>query len=199
MRYPFPSLGLRSTVPLALTVAAALAAGGAAAQSSVTTAQSPPAAASAAANRLAREDTAFLKQAAQNGHAEVEGSKLAVSKASTEPVKSFARKMVDDHTKTNNELAALAASKGVEAPTEPSLAQKAKLKLLSAADGVDFDRDYADSLGVKAHEDTIELFQRAATGAKDAEVKAFAAKTLPALKQHLEMAKELKAGVPKSK
>ncbi|CAN7361407.1 DUF4142 domain-containing protein [Rhizobacter sp. LjRoot28] len=186
---------------LAVALAALVAAGSALAQTSGTTAApgatSPATSASAAASRLAREDASFLKQAAQNGHTEVEGSKLAATKATTEPVKTFAQKMVDDHTKTNTELAALASSKGVDVPTEPSVAQKAKLKLLSAADGADFDRRYADMLGVKAHEDTIKLFQKAASGAKDPEVKAFAEKTLPALKEHLEMARKLKAGAPK--
>lgn len=186
---------------LALALAALVATSGALAQASGTTARpgatTPGTSASAPATRLARDDASFLKQAAQNGHAEVEGSKLATTKATTEPVKRFAQKMVDDHTRTNSELATLAASKGVDVPTEPSVAQKAKLKLLAAADGADFDRRYADMLGVKAHEDTIKLFQKAASGAKDPEVKAFAEKTLPALKEHLEMARQLKAGAPK--
>lgn len=185
---------------LAVALAALVAASSALAQTSGTTAApgaTTPAASSAAASRLAREDASFLKQAAQNGHTEVEGSKLAATKATTEPVKTFAQKMIDDHTKTHAELAALASSKGVDVPSEPSVAQKAKLKLLSAADGADFDRRYADMLGVKAHEDTVKLFQKAASGARDPEVKAFAAKTLPALKEHLEMARKLKAGAPK--
>lgn len=151
-------------------------------------------AASAGANssKLARADIAFLNQAAQNGHAEVEGSKLALTKATNAQVKSFAQQMVDDHTKANQELASLASSKGVEVPTEPSLAQKAKMKLLSAADGARFDQRYADSIGVTAHQDTIKLFERASTDAKDPDVKAFAVKTLPTLQHHLQMAQDLK-------
>lgn len=145
-----------------------------------------------AATKPARADAAFMKQAAQNGHAEVEGSKLALTKAVNTQVKGFAQQMVDDHTKSSEELKALAASKGVKLPTEPSMAQKARLKLLQGADGAEFDKRYAEQLGVKAHEDTLKLFQKAAANAKDPDVKAFATKTLPALQHHLQMARELK-------
>jgi putative membrane protein len=150
-----------------------------------------------AGGKLSRADAAFLKQAAQNGHAEVESSKLAVTKAANTQVKGFAQQMVDDHTKANQELAALAASKGVEVPNEPSVAQKAKMKVLSSADGANFDKRYADSMGVAAHQDTIKLFQKAASGANDPDVKAFASKTLSTLQHHLQMAQDLKTATAK--
>lgn len=147
------------------------------------------------ANHLQRQDSAFLKQAAENGNMEVEASKLALSKATNDKVKAFAQQMVDDHSKAGKELADLAASKGVEVSSEPSMLQKGKLKLLGTADGARFDEKYADEVGVKAHEDTVKLFQKAAAEAHDADVKAWATKTLPTLKQHLEHAKSLKAAV----
>ena len=147
-----------------------------------------------AKDQLPRADVAFMKQAAENGHAEVESSQLALSKATDAQVKAFAQQMVDDHTKAGKELAALAASKGVTLPDGPSLVQKAKLKLLSTADGADFDRRYSESMGISAHRETIELFRKAAAEARDPEVKAFASKTLPTLQHHLEMAGKLPAG-----
>lgn len=140
---------------------------------------------------LPRAETAFLKQAAQNGHAEVESSKLALQKAANPEVKRFAQQMVDDHTKANAELKALAAAKGVELPDGPSLMQTGKMKLLGTADGDNFDRRYAEAMGVEAHRDTIELFEKASADATDADVKAFAQKTLPTLKHHLMMAEQL--------
>ena len=80
-------------------------------------------------------------------------------------------------------------------PSEPSTAQKARLKRLEAADGSQFDQRFADELGVKAHEDTVKLFQKAAKDAKDPDVKAWASKTLPTLEQHLVQARELKTAV----
>jgi putative membrane protein len=75
--------------------------------------------------------------------------------------------------------------------------QKSKAKAMSALDGARFDRQYADSMGVKAHEDTLKMFQKAASGARDPDVKAFAAKTVPALEQHLKMSRELRASLGK--
>src|SRR5690606_34856418 len=122
-------------------------------------------------SKLSRADAGFLKQAAQNGHAEIEGSKLALSKGTHPQVKAFAQMMVDDHAKADSALKTLAASKGVDVPAEPSLAQKAKLKLLSTRDGANFDHHYAESIGVAAHEDTVRLFKKAAAEAEDADVK----------------------------
>jgi len=150
-----------------------------------------------AAAAQARSDAAFMKQAAQNGAAEIEASKLAQQKAQRADVKAFAETMVGDHTKVADELKQLAASKKVSLPDGPSMKQKAELKMISAGDDAKFDERYSKSFGVKAHEDTIKLFEDAAAKASDADVKAFAQKTLPGLKHHLEMARTLDAGAGK--
>ena len=139
----------------------------------------------------ARSDSSFLKQAAQNGAAEIEASKIAASKAKSPEVKTFAEKMVADHTKVADELKQLAQSKKVELPDGPSVKQKAELKLVGSAEGDKFDARYSKSFGVKAHVETIEMFEEAAKDSKDADVRAWATKTLPGLKHHLEMAKAL--------
>jgi putative membrane protein len=147
---------------------------------------------SAMAQKLSHAETEFLEQAAQNGHAEVESSKLAQTKATDPKVKSFARQMVTDHTKAGDELKALAATRNLEVPDGPSMLQKAKMQFLSASDGASFDRRYV-SEGVEAHEETVELFEKGALKARDKQVKAFIAKTLPTLKHHLVMARELQS------
>lgn len=143
---------------------------------------------------LDHADTSFMKSAAEAGATEIEASQLAGQKASSAEVKTFAATMVTDHTKVAEELKTLAQQKGVKLPDGPSMIQKAKLKTLSMHKGAAYDKDYAEEIGVKAHEDTIKLFQTASTSAKDADVKAWAAKTLPGLQHHLEMAKTLQAG-----
>jgi putative membrane protein len=150
-----------------------------------------PGASSAPAGKLSHKDSAFLKQAAENGHAEVENSKLALQKSGNAEVKSFAQQMVDDHTKAGQELAALAAAKGVDLPKDPSVMQKGKMKMLSARDGTSFDRHYAESVGVEAHRDTVKLFEKASREADNADIKAFATKTLPTLQHHLQAAEAL--------
>lgn len=144
-----------------------------------------------ARENLSRGDRDFLEKAAHAGLAEVQASQLAMTKATNPAVKTFAQKMVDDHTRVGNELKALAAAKQYEPPTEPALMQKAKMKLLDTADGAKFDQRYVKSMGVEAHEDTVKLFRKASTGARDAEVRAFASKTLPGLQEHLDMARQL--------
>lgn len=146
---------------------------------------------SATTSKLSRADAAFLKQAAENGHAEVAASQVAVQKATHADVKKFAQQMIDDHTKANQELATLASAKGLEVPKEPSMVQKGKMKMLEQRDGTSFDRHYAEAMGVDAHKDTIKLFEKASKGADDAEVKAWATKMLPALQHHLQMAEAL--------
>ncbi len=139
----------------------------------------------------ARSDAAFMKDAAHAGDAEIEASRLAQTKAKSAEVKAFADTMVTDHSKVADELKTLAASKSVTLPDGPSMTQKAELKLIDAGDNDKFDERYAKSFGVKAHESTIKLFEEAAANAKDADVRAWAQKTLPGLKHHLEMAQAL--------
>jgi putative membrane protein len=144
---------------------------------------------------LQGDDKDFVENAAQGGWAEIEGSKLAQTKATSPEVKQFAEQMIQDHTKANEELAALAKQKGYTPPTEPSLMQRTELKALSVVSGETFDKMYASRIGVSAHEDTVEMFEKAAKDAKDPDIKAFAAKTLPTLQHHLEMAKAMQQKV----
>lgn len=148
-------------------------------------------AALAAAPAHAKSDESFMKDAAHAGAAEIEASKLAQTKAKNADVKAFADSMIADHTKVADELKALAAKKNVKLPDGPSVTQKAELKLIDAGDNDKFDERYAKHFGVNAHKDTIKLFEDAAKNAKDPEVKAWAEKTLPGLKHHLEMAQAL--------
>lgn len=149
-----------------------------------------------APTKLDSGDRDFMENAAQAGHLEVEGSKLVLEKARSGEVKTFAQKMIDDHGKAGQQLAALAKSKGYEVPTEPSLVQKARLQALGLRDE-GFDKAYADEIGVGAHEDAVELFEKASNDVKDPDVKQFAIQTLPTLQQHLQMAKTLKQATDK--
>jgi putative membrane protein len=150
------------------------------------------------ADNVSLGDKRFLKAAAQSGEYEIEGSKIAQNKAKSAEVKTFAKHLIDDHTKAAAELKALASKKGVELPAKPSLLQQASLKLLDMHKGADFDDEYAENVGVDAHESAVEDFSDAAEDAKDPDVKAFAQKTLPTLQKHLEMAKALRVKTDKA-
>ncbi|RXZ36791.1 DUF4142 domain-containing protein [Oxalobacteraceae bacterium CAVE-383] len=147
----------------------------------------------ASAADLSSKDKKFMTDAAEAGQTEIKASKIALEKNRSPAVKDFAETMVGDHTTVADELAKLAASKNVKLPDGPSTMQNAKIAILSKLDGATFDKQYASIIGISAHEDAVKLFQDAATNAKDPDVKQFAAKTLPGLQHHLEMAKRLKA------
>ncbi len=128
-------------------------------------------------------DRAFVKRATMDGIAEVELGKLAADKASSDDVKTFAKQMVDDHTKANDELKTLAASKGIDLPTDTDKSHKAKMSKLQNLSGAEFDKAYVKEQ-IKDHDSALKLFRKEADKGKDADLKSFAQKTVPALEQH---------------
>jgi putative membrane protein len=146
-----------------------------------------PAAAQTHANRSTADRT-FMMKAAQGGMAEVELGTLAKNNGSSPDVKEFGSKMVDDHTAANNELKQIAAKENVTLPTSLDAKDQALKDRLSKLSGPAFDKAYMAAM-VKDHEHDVTEFRREASSGQDPEVKQFAAKTLPTLQGHLEMAK----------
>ncbi|WP_223590772.1 DUF4142 domain-containing protein [Pseudomonas sp. A-R-19] len=149
---------------------------------------------------LAATSNDFVDKAAAGGIAEVEASRMALEKSASADVKEFANMMITDHSKANDELAALAKKYDIEVPDSTTLTKQAKEKILDMRDE-SFDAAYADNQ-VKAHEEAIELFKKEANTVTDdrvkgaTELKGFAQKMLPALEKHLGMAKTLQAAHP---
>lgn len=141
---------------------------------------------------LAAEGENFVDEASAKGIAEIETAKMALDKGTSEDVKQFAQKMIDDHTKANQELAQLAQAKDLEMSDEAMLMDKAKAMILKLRDGENFDEAYANNQ-VVAHEQTIEMYQDYVEGGENADLKQFAQKTLPKLEEHLKQAKDLQA------
>jgi putative membrane protein len=133
----------------------------------------------------------FMTTAAQGGMAEVQLGRLAAERGSSEAVKQFGQHMVMDHSKANQELTTLAQRKNVSLPQEVNSDQKSEADKLAKLSGADFDKEYIDYM-VKDHEEDAKEFQEQSKEGKDADVKAFAAKTLPVIQGHLKMAQEIK-------
>lgn len=149
-------------------------------------------------NALPRGDQNFVMEAAKGGLAEVELGNLAKEKAQNQQVKDFASRMVEDHSKANDELKTIASSKGVQLPaTVDKSTQKEKDKL-SKLSGAKFDREYMSHM-VKDHKKDVKEFSKEAKAAKDTEVKNFASTTLPTLQEHLQMAQSTEQAVKNSK
>ncbi|HEY4659944.1 MAG TPA: DUF4142 domain-containing protein [Terriglobales bacterium] len=140
--------------------------------------------------KLAPADKQFIKKAAQGGLAEVQLGQLATEKADSPDVKQFGQKMVDDHSKANDQLKQVASNKGVTVPDKLSAkdaATKARLEKLS---GKAFDRAYMRDM-VMDHTKDVSEFRTEAKTAKDPDVKSFASQTLPTLQDHLKQAKSI--------
>jgi putative membrane protein len=144
-----------------------------------------------AAMMVSSGDKKFMMTAAQGGMAEVEMARLALERGSSEEVKTYAQRMVDDHTKANEELMVIAQSKGVALPTAPDAKHTAVKEKMMKLSGAAFDREYVMMAGHKDHEKMEKLFRDESTKGKDADVKGFAAKTLPVVREHLAMARAL--------
>jgi len=133
----------------------------------------------------------FVKEVSMSDIFEIESSKLAVQKGSA-ATKAFAQQMIDAHQKTSSELKGLIDGGKVMAPaaTGMSDAQKKSFDELKNLSGKDFDDAY-QSDQEDAHEDAVDVFKRYASEGDNADLKAWAAKTLPALEHHLKMAEDL--------
>ena len=139
---------------------------------------------------LSSGDRKFAMEAAMGGMMEVELGKMAAQLGSTDAVKQFGQKMVDDHSKVNDELKQLATTKGITLPTELDQKHKNELAKMQKLTGAGFDKAYSKSM-LSDHEKDVAAFEKQSTKGADADLKAFAAKQLPTLQEHLQMAKAL--------
>ena len=139
-------------------------------------------------------DQGFVIKAAHGGMAEVELGKLAVDKAASDEVKKFGQRMVDDHGKANEELKTLAQNKQITLPTDVDAKDKALHDRLARLSGAAFDRAYMQAM-LADHQKDVNEFRTEARAGKDADVKGWAAKTLPTLEEHLKLAQSANRAV----
>lgn len=136
-------------------------------------------------------DQKFVDKALEAGRAEVELSQLALQKSTSEKIKSFAQKMVDDHSKASLDLKTIAQGKNLDIPLEMDAAHTKALKKLQTLEGASFDANYID-LMVEDHDKSVSLFVAASADKKlDTQLQAFAQKILPVLREHLAHVKAL--------
>jgi putative membrane protein len=138
---------------------------------------------------------AFVQKVSIGGAFEIESSQLALDRTQNSDIRRFAQKMVDDHTGLSEKLNSLLPSTGIS-PTQivgslDSRHQKMLDKLKVASSG-DFDSDYVSDQ-TKAHRESVGLFKDYSKAGEDAALKNFAAQTLPILREHQKMVRELKA------
>jgi putative membrane protein len=140
--------------------------------------------------KLSHGDKKFIEDAAKGGMFEVQSGQLAAQKASDAQVKEFANKLVQDHTKANDELKQIAEARGVQMPDKEKWMDRHEINKLQKLSGDKFDHEFAQH-EVKDHEKDIKKFAKATSNLKDPDLKAWADKQLPVLRQHLAMAQKL--------
>ena len=141
-------------------------------------------------------DNDFATQAAEGGMTEVKAGELAVKMGTAASVKSLGKMMVTDHTKAGNELKAIAAKNNITLPTAIPADKQQKLDALATLKGADFDKAFVDMME-EGHTNTIALFMTEGAKGTNADLKAFATKTLPTLNHHMEMVTSAKDAVNK--
>jgi putative membrane protein len=139
---------------------------------------------------VTEDDANWAVEVANAGMTEVELSKLAQDKATSQRLKDFANMMVTDHTKAGDQLKQLAASKNITLPAGLSDKSQKKLDDLNKKTGADFDKAYRDDM-LDDHKDAVDKFQKASNDLKDADLKSFATQTLPTLQMHLDSIKAI--------
>lgn len=145
---------------------------------------------STAASSLSATDKKFVMKAAQGSKMEVELGNLALQNASSDAVKQFAERMVNDHKKAGEELASMASQKGVTLPADMAADGKKMHGKMAKLQGAAFDKAYMQHM-VKDHQKDVAEFEKQSNSGSDSDLKAWASKTLPTLREHLDQARSI--------
>ncbi len=139
---------------------------------------------------LSTSDAAFMTTAARGGLAEVEMGQLAQRNGRSPAVKRFGQQMVSHHGRSNQEMVALVQQKQVTPPASMGAEHQRIYDDLAKLRGGAFDRAYAQAM-VRDHQEDLRVYQAEAQNGTDPDVKAFAARHVPILQEHLRMAQRL--------
>ena len=150
----------------------------------------PPPTPVPAAPVLSQRDRDFINQAATGGLAEIRLGQLAIQQATSPAVRKFGQHMIDQHTRVDQQLGEIAQARGVTLPSTLDPAQEEIMAQLAEEHGSRFNLDYLHNQ-VAAHQAQLELFQQEVSDGTDADLKAFAAQTIPVIQRHLAQAQRL--------
>jgi putative membrane protein len=148
----------------------------------------PPASAQSAAAQPAQTDAAgYVEQTTISNLFELSAAQAALQKASSDEVRSFARMMLDDHTKAGEQLAEAAKGQDLSLPTSVDARHDQLLQDLASATEQDFDRLYMRTQ-VEAHTAALKLQQDYSSFGANPALKAIATQLVPIIKRHLDQA-----------
>jgi putative membrane protein len=144
----------------------------------------------AQAPAAATGDQAFVDMAAQIDMTEAHLGQLAAENASSQEVKDFAQMLVTDHTADYNTLTAAATKAGLTVPKGLDAKHDKMVAPFEKLHGKAFDTRFVHAM-VAGHEEAIKAYTKESTDGQNADIKAYATQTLPALQKHLTAAQAL--------
>lgn len=144
---------------------------------------------------LSAADRTFIAQAAYGSLGEVALGELAAEQAVTPEVRGFGQTMVQEHTRMNEDLIAIASAKGVTPPSAPDPGRQAVATQLGALEGAAFDRQYIDQQ-LAEHQTTLTLLEGQASTGQDPALRAFAQRYMPVVERHVAMLRQLQQITP---
>jgi putative membrane protein len=128
----------------------------------------------------------FLNEAAASDQFEIESAQLAQTKGDASD-KTFAQHILSDHQKSYSQLKDIDPN----APNALDSSKKKTLDELGRLNGTDFSKQFRRDQ-INAHKEAISLFRRYSERGDNEQLKSFAAKSLPELERHLQMADALR-------
>jgi putative membrane protein len=138
-------------------------------------------------------DHEFVMRAAQDSMAEIEMGQLAQQRGSTQAVKDYGRRLVEEHTAMNNDLKQAAPAEINNMPTDLPAEKKSTIDRLAKLSGAEFDREFLNE-AINAHRQAIELFQKQANSGENQKLRDWASSKIPLLQDHLKAAQGLQTG-----
>lgn len=143
---------------------------------------------------LSKDDSMFVMEAAIGGLMEVQAGQLAQQNGQNQRVKDFGGMMVTDHSKANDELKSYASGHGITLPTDLPADKQKHIDAMKNMKGAAFDKHYI-SMMLDDHKEDVSKFQKKSNDANDAQLKTWAANTLPVLQKHLDSVQAIKKGM----
>lgn len=135
-------------------------------------------------------DKMFVTKAMQGSLAEVQLGQLTLQKSNNDQVKQFAQRMIDDHTKLNEQMKPVAQQLGAQVPSQISKGDRKTIAKLQALSGSAYDQAYIKDM-VKDHKQDLTDFQTEASSGQDQTVKDAASQGSKIIAGHLQMAQQL--------
>lgn len=146
------------------------------------------AAPSLAADPMSAKD--FITNAQQGNMAEIELGRMTESQAQSQEVRGFAKGMVNDHGKAQEQLASIAQKENLSVTGKLNETHQKQADRLKSMKGAQFDQAYIADM-VANHQKDVQAYQQAQTSITDPALKTYIEQTLPILQNHLQMAQKL--------